>query len=284
MTYPDSIFDGLVLIKGAGDLATGVALRLFRCGFRIAMTEIPEPMMVRRTVSFSEAVYNGTMVVEGVEAVRVVDCPQALRVIADGKIPVLVDPLAACRCDLHPAVLIDAIMAKQNIGTGISDAPLVIALGPGFTAGVDCHAVIETNRGHRLGRVIDSGSAEPNTGQPGEVGGKSTERLLRAPVDGVVEAVSSIGDMVNAGQTVAQVDGVPVKAEIPGVLRGMIRSGIRVPAGTKIGDVDPRADIEDCYQASDKSLAIAGGVLESIFTCQPHRFIFEKMFVAVSSR
>jgi xanthine dehydrogenase accessory factor len=175
-------------------------------------------------------------------------------------------------------------MAKQNIGTGISDAPLVIALGPGFTAGVDCHAVIETNRGHRLGRVIDSGSAEPNTGQPGEVGGKSTERLLRAPVDGVVEAVSSIGDMVNAGQTVAQVDGVPVKAEIPGVLRGMIRSGIRVPAGTKIGDVDPRADIEDCYQASDKSLAIAGGVLESIFTCQPHRFIFEKMFVAVSSR
>jgi xanthine dehydrogenase accessory factor len=284
MTYPDSVFDGLVLIKGAGDLASGVALRLYRCGFRIAMTEIPEPMMVRRTVSFSEAVYKGSMVVEGVEAVRVVDCPQALQVIAVGKIPVLVDPPAACRCELHPAVLIDAIMAKQNIGTGINDAPLVIALGPGFTAGVDCHAVVETNRGHRLGRVIDSGSAEPNTGQPGEVGGKAAERLLRAPVDGVVETVSFIGDMVKAGQIVARVGGVPVQAEIHGVLRGMIRGGIRVPAGTKIGDVDPRANFDDCFQASDKSLAVAGGVLEAIFTCQPHRFIFEKMSVAVTSR
>jgi xanthine dehydrogenase accessory factor len=241
MYYQQTNPDNLILFKGAGDLASGIAVRLYRCGFRLVMTEIPEPLMVRRTVCFSEAVYEGTSQVEGIEAVRVDNCAQASRAIAEGLIPVLIDPPTRCRHELQPTVLIDAIMAKQNTGTRMGDAPIVIALGPGFEAGVDCHAVIETNRGHRLGRVIDAGCAEPNTGQPGEIGGKSSERLLRAPVDGVVTGLAAIGDRVEEGQIVARVDGEPVFAEIPGILRGMIRGGIRVPAGTKIGDVDPRA-------------------------------------------
>ncbi len=258
----------IVIIKGAGDLASGVAVRLYRCGFQLVMTEIPHPLMVRRTVSFGEAVCDGTTQVEGIQAVRVEDCRQARKVIADGKIPILVDPEAACIHELHPAVLVDAIMAKVNTGTQIDDAPLVIALGPGFTAGVDCHAVVETNRGHHLGRVIEQGCAEPNTGQPGEVGGKSTERLLRAPVNGVVEVLAAIGDRVSQGQIVARVDGAEVHAQTSGVLRGMIRSGVQVDAGTKIGDVDPRAKVSYCFEVSEKSLAIAGGVLEAIFDFQ----------------
>lgn len=257
--------DFLVLIKGAGDLASGVAVRLHRCGFRLAMTEIPKPLMVRRTVSFGEAVYEGTVQVEGIQAVRVEDSQQALQTIAGGKIPILVDLQAVCRNELHPAVVVDAIMAKINVGTQITDAPLVVAIGPGFSAGVDCHAVVETNRGHHLGRVIYTGSAEPDTGQPGEIGGKSTERLLRAPITGVVEPLAVIGDRVEEGQIVARVGDEMVRARTSGVLRGMIRSGVQVNAGTKIGDVDPRAEKSHCYEVSDKSLAIAGGVLEAIF-------------------
>jgi xanthine dehydrogenase accessory factor len=256
----------LVLIKGAGDLASGVALRLYRCGFRLAMTEVARPLMVRRTVSFGEAVYEGFTQVEGVAAVTAEDPWQALQVIQSGKIPVLIDPEAACLAALRPAVLVDAIMAKRNTGTRISDAPLVVALGPGFTAGADCHTVIETNRGHSLGRVITAGSAEPDTGLPGEIGGKSSERLLRAPTSGPVQALAAIGDRVTEGQVLARVNGQPVTAGTSGVLRGMIRSGIQVAAGVKIGDVDPRAEVSHCFQVSDKSLAIAGGVLEAILS------------------
>lgn len=261
--------ESIVLIKGAGDLASGVAVRLYRCGYRLVMTEIPHPLMVRRTVSFGEAVCDGVTQVEGIQAVRAENCSRAREILADGKIPVLVDPEAACKQELRPAVLIDAIMAKVNTGTTINDAPLVIALGPGFTAGVDCHAVVETNRGHHLGRVIYQGCAEPNTGQPGEIGGKSTERLLRAPVAGVVEAQNKIGDRVSEGQIVAHVDDAPVYALTSGVLRGMIRGGVRVDAGTKIGDVDPRAVYAHCFEVSDKGLAIAGGVLEAMLAAQP---------------
>ncbi len=232
------------------------------------MTEIPHPLMVRRTVSFGEAVCDGETQVEGIQAVRVADCSQVNQIIEDGKIPILVDPKAACIQELRPVVLIDAIMAKINTGTKIDDAPLVIALGPGFTAGVDCHAVVETNRGHHLGRVIRHGCAEPNTGQPGEVGGKSTERLLRAPVAGVVEAQAVIGDRVAEGQVVVRVGDAEVRAQTSGVLRGMIRSGVQVEAGTKIGDVDPRAEVSYCFEVSEKSLAIAGGVLEAILAFQ----------------
>jgi xanthine dehydrogenase accessory factor len=166
-------------------------------------------------------------------------------------------------------VLVDAIMAKRNTGTTLGDAPLVLALGPGFTAGVDCHAVIETNRGHCLGRVITEGSAEPDTGRPGVIGGKSDERILRAPLEGAVEALATIGDRVDVGDVVARVGGHEVRAGTAGVLRGLVRPGARVPAGEKIGDVDPRATPEHCYLISDKALAIAGGVLEAILRFRP---------------
>jgi xanthine dehydrogenase accessory factor len=182
---------------------------------------------------------------------------------------VLVDPRAASAAELAPSVLIDAIMAKRNTGTTLSDAPVVIALGPGFTAGVDCHAVIETNRGHCLGRVITEGSAEPDTGRPGLIAGKTDERILRAPADGPVEGLASIGNRVEVGEIVARVDGHDVRAGTSGVLRGLVRPGALVPAGEKIGDVDPRAEPEHCYLISDKALAIAGGVLEAILRFAP---------------
>jgi xanthine dehydrogenase accessory factor len=254
----------IVLIKGAGDLATGVAARLHRCGFEVVMTERPDPMMVRRTVSFGEAVYAGQIEVEGILARLASDIRAVNRALGQGIIPVVVDPQTDCRAELQPTVLVDAIMAKCNINTRITDAACVLALGPGFIAGVDCHAVIETNRGHSLGRVIYNGSAEPDTGQPGSIDGKAQERILRSPVQGVVEGKVTIGDRVTEGQIVAQVDGQPVHTQTAGILRGLIHSGVWVPAGTKIGDVDPRALPVHCKQISDKAYAIAGGVLEAI--------------------
>ena len=260
----DNVFDTLVLIKGAGDLATGVAARLYRCGFPIVMTELPRPLMVRRTVSFGEAVYETEVVVEGIRARRVDDVDAARSAIADGVIPVLVDPETRCLAELAPPVLVDAVMAKANTGTHLTDAPLVIALGPGFTAGVDCHAVVETNRGHRLGRAIYAGSAEPDTGEPGLVGGMTHQRILRAPVAGVVTGYATIGDRVEEGQVVANVADMPVAVRTGGVLRGLLRSGALVTAGLKIGDVDPRAEPSHCFLISEKALAIAGGVLEAM--------------------
>jgi xanthine dehydrogenase accessory factor len=177
---------------------------------------------------------------------------------------VLVDPQADCKAELLPTVLVDAIMAKSNLNTRITDAPCVVALGPGFTTGVDCQAVTETNRGHSLGRVIYTGSAEPNTGQPGSVDGMTEERILRSPVQGVVVSLATIGDRVTEGQTVAQVSGLPVYTQTAGIMCGLIHSGICIPAGTKIGDVDPRAEPAQCQQISDKAYAIAGGVLEAV--------------------
>jgi xanthine dehydrogenase accessory factor len=256
--------DTLVLIKGAGDLATGVAVRLHRCGFPVIMTELPEPLAVRRAVAFAEAVYDGEAQVEEIHAFRVADVAAARAELALGVIPVLIDPEAACRSGLKPAVLVDAAMAKRNTGTAITDAPLVIALGPGFVAGVDCHVVIETNRGERLGRTIYEGSAEPDTGEPGEVGGKTSERVLRAPASGVLESRATIGEQVSEGQIVAMVGDHPVRAATAGKLRGMLRSGTTVSAGAKIGDVDPRGAKSSTDLISDKALAVAGGVLEAI--------------------
>ncbi len=260
--------DMLVLIKGAGDLATGVAVRLHRCGFPVIMTELPNPLMVRRTVAFGEAVYETEVAVEGIRARRVDGIAAARQVLAERAIPVLVDPETRCLAGLAPAVLIDGVMAKVNTGTRLADAPLVIALGPGFVAGVDCHAVIETNRGHLLGRVIYTGSAEPDTGEPGLVGGKTTQRVLRAPVDGIVENRAAIGERVEEGQVVAVVAHIPVIALTAGVLRGLVRPGVRVTAGLKIGDIDPRAEPAHCYLVSEKALAIAGGVLEAILSAR----------------
>jgi xanthine dehydrogenase accessory factor len=230
------------------------------------MTELPRPLMVRRKVSFGEAVYEGEVTVEGVVARRVADVAAARAALADGVIPVLVDPEAACREALAPAVLVDAIVAKSNTGTRVIDAPLVIALGPGFTGGTDCHAVIETQRGHWLGRAIWQGAAQADSGEPGEIGGQRTSRILRAPVGGIMEAQATIGDAVTSGQLVATVAGLAVKAGCEGILRGLIRPGLPVTAGLKIGDVDPRAVPAHCYTISDKSLSVGGGVLEAILS------------------
>lgn len=257
----------LVLIRGAGDLASGVAGRLHRCGFSVVMTELPQPLMVRRAVCFGEAVYAGEVNVEGIVGRCVPDVAAARRALAERAIPVLVDPPAACRTALAPQVLVDGIMAKRNTGTRRGDAPLVIALGPGFTAGVDCHAVIETARGHWLGRVYWQGTALPDTGVPGELGAATNPaRVLRAPTDGSVTARAAIGERVELGQVVAEVAGTAVRAGCAGVLRGLIHPGVYVTAGTKIGDVDPRGARDHCFTISDKSLAVAGGVLEAILT------------------
>lgn len=260
------INESLVLIRGAGDLASGVAWRLRRCGFPVVMTEIERPLVVRRTVSFAEAVFAGQAVVEGVTAQRAADVAEARRLLAEGVIPVMVDPAAACRAGLQPAVMLDAIMAKVNTGTTLADAPLVLALGPGFVAGRDCHAVIETNRGHDLGRVIWQGAAEPDTRTPGEVGGYKGARVLRAPADGHVHAHAAIGDVVQEGHVIAHIDGAPIVAPFDGVLRGIIHPSVAVHTGMKIGDLDARSEQRYCFTISDKSLAIAGGVLEAILT------------------
>ena len=249
----------LILIKGAGDLATGVAWRLKNCGFSVICTETARPTAVRRTVAFCQAVYDGSCTVEGITA-RLCASPAEARRLADTpQVPVLVDPACACREGLKPDVLIDAIIAKRNTGTAITDAPRVISLGPGFTAGVDCHCVIETKRGHTLGRCIWEGSAIPNTGVPGDVGGYTIERLLKTPCAGQFHALARIGDFVTAGQVVARVEGEPVTARITGYLRGLLQDGLMVPAGLKAGDIDARCEESHCCTISDKALAIAGG-------------------------
>ena len=253
-----------VLVRGGGDLASGVAWRLYQSGFRVVITEIPEPLAVRRKVAFCEAVFDGQSVVEGVKAVLVEGPEQAGRVWDQGVIPVLVDPGAVCRHSIKPEVIVDAILAKKNLGTSAKDAPLVVALGPGFEAGKDAHFVVETQRGHTLGRVLTSGSAAPNTGVPGAVQGITSDRVLRAPASGSWRNTLDIGDMVKKGDPVGTVQGEVLYAAIDGVLRGLIHPGVTVSKGLKIGDIDPRGNREFCFTVSEKALAIAGGVLEGI--------------------
>ncbi len=254
----------LILLKGAGDLGTGVAWRLYKAGFPIVIAELPQPLVVRRTVAFASAVYEGEIAVEGVTARRAKDIAEARQLLDDGIIPVLVDPEGAARLELRPSVLIDAVMAKRNTGTRLDDARFVIALGPGFTPNVDCHCVIETQRGHNLGRVLWNEPAEPNTGIPGEIGGKGAERVLRAPCDGVVTGLKRIGDEITCGEMIARVNGSEVIAPFDGTLRGLLHDGLTVTAGMKLGDVDPRAKREHCFTISDKALAIGGGALEAV--------------------
>ena len=253
-----------VLIRGAGDIASGIALRLYRSGMAVIMTDLPQPTAIRRTVCFSQAIVNGEVEVEDVTAVRAVSSSHAEEILAEGKIPVLVDAEASCRADLHPNVLVDAILAKRNLGTTISDAPIVIGIGPGFIAGADCHAVVETMRGHTLGRVIYDGPAMANTAIPGLIGGYAGERVLRAPADGIFRQILPIGARVKAGDIAGQVDGKDMVCTIDGVLRGILADGVPVHRGMKAGDVDPRCKEEYCYTASDKALAVGGGVLEAI--------------------
>lgn len=254
----------LVVVKGAGDLATGVIHRLHRAGMRVVATELPQPLVIRRAVAFASAVYEGIWEVEGIVAHRVAGERATDRALAAGKVPVWVDPQARIVQWLHPDAVVDAIMAKRNTGTTIADAPVVVALGPGFTAGVDCHAVIDTKRGHNLGRVIFHGQAQPDTGIPGKVEGETARRVLRAPADGLFVGRRKIGDLVQAGEAVAKVSGQPVVAPFDGVLRGLLHDGLMVRAGHKVGDVDPRTVVEHCFTISDKARAIGGSALEAI--------------------
>lgn len=259
-----TISDIKVGLRGGGDLASGVAWRLYQSGFKVFITEIAKPMAVRRKVAFCEAVYDGRAEVEGVEAVLIPKAEDVSSIWDQRKIPLLVDPQCEATRIIKPHVLVDAILAKKNLGTTIHDAPLVIALGPGFEAGKDAHFVVETNRGHNLGRLIVTGTAEPNTGIPGPVQGITTERVLRAPVKGEWKNILDIGDVVKKGDVVGSVNRIALEAQIEGVIRGLIRSGIDVPKGLKLGDIDPRGIKEFCFTISEKARALGGTVLEGI--------------------
>lgn len=254
----------LVLIRGAGDIASGIALRLFRAGLSVVMTDLEKPTAIRRTVCFSQAIVFGTTTVEDVTAVLAQTKAQVEELIQNRQIPVLIDPDGAWIPRLKPDVVVDAILAKRNLGTKKTDAPVVIGVGPGFCAGRDCTAVVETMRGHTLGRVIWDGEPIPNTNIPGLIGGFAGERVLRAPCDGTFHLLRDIGSVVQAGDVVATVEGQPISCTISGVLRGILPEGTPVKAGMKSGDVDPRCKPEYCRTASDKALAVGGGVLEAI--------------------
>ncbi len=258
-----------VLVRGGGDLGSGVTLRLHRAGLKVVVAEIAQPLAVRRKVAFAEAVYTGELTIEGVMARRVedpADTFQIQRLLSQGLVPVVIDPEAEAFKLIQPTVLVDARLSKRPAELSKDIARLYIGLGPGFEAGINCHAVIETNRGPFLGRVYWQGSAEADTGLPDAVKGFRSERVLRAPAEGAVETRSEIGDLLKEGQLIAEVDGEPIVAPFTGVLRGLIHPGLVVREGTKIGDIDPRGDPRLCNLVSDKALAVGGGVLEAILS------------------
>ena len=258
--------DALVLMRGGGDLATGAAIRLVRAGFPLVITELAYPLSVRLEVALSSAVPRGEFEVEGVRAVRAASPAEAAALAASALAAVLIDPQGASIPSLNPRILIDARMVKAPEDKPWASAPLVIGLGPGFAAGSNCHAVVETNRGPSLGRVYWQGKAEGNTGRPEAVMGVDYARVLRAPKAGTIRTLAMIGDAVVAGQAVAAVEGESVRTQVAGVLRGLIADGTEVWGGLKIGDIDPRGRREHCFMVSDKALAVGGGVLEAVLT------------------
>lgn len=260
------ILNEVVIVRGGGDLATGTIYKLHRCGFKVLILETSKPMSIRRKVSFSEAIYDGQMEIDGVSAILVDSIDEAKEVWNNKKVPIIVDPEGEYIKQLKPKIVVDAIVAKKNIGTSRDMADITIALGPGFIAGKDVDVVIETSRGHDLGRLIFEGEAKKNTGIPGLIGGYSKERVVHSPCDGIIENIKDIGAIVEKDEIIAYVGDMSVKAQISGVLRGIIRNGSNVTKGLKIADVDPRISEKDnCYTISDKSRNIAGGVLEAIF-------------------
>ena len=254
----------LVMIRGGGDLGSGVATRLFYSGLKIIILEIENPTAIRLPVSFANAVYEGCMILEGIKAELATSQKEAENLINRDKIAVLIDPEGKMIKKFKPRILIDAMLAKKNLGTYKEQAPLVIGLGPGFTAGKDVDAVVETKRGHYLGKIIYQGKAAPDTGIPGDISGESINRLIKSPTNGQIRPFYKIGDLVSIGDIIAEVEGVPVKAKISGVLRGMINSCIWVTEGVKIGDIDPRGVKDYCFTISDKARCIGGSVLEII--------------------
>lgn len=259
----------LIIVRGGGDLGTGVIYRLVKSGFPVIVLELSRPLVVRRRVAIATAALDGEIYVEDLHGLRVKSVDEAEQLAYEGLIPVLIAPdLSPIITELQQPVcaIVDARMAKRNIDTHINQAPLVIGLGPGFSAGIDCHAVIETMRGHTLGRVIWDGPAIPNTGTPGLIAGKGSERVLRAPAEGKVAWQHEIGDSIKEGVNVGSVAGQPVLAPFDGVIRGLIAPDTLVKEGMKIGDVDARAERSACFTISDKALAIGGGVLEALLT------------------
>ena len=259
----------MIIIRGAGDISTGTIHRLFRAGFPVLALETERPTAIRRRVAFSEAVYDGWATVEGVTAIRIDSVEQAKGTLAEGNVPLLVDPAGESIRTLKPAVVVDAILAKKNCGTSVDMAEMTIALGPGFEAGRDAHYVIETMRGHDLGRIITKGFATPNTGIPGVIGGYGAERVIHSPADGVFEQQREIADEVQEGDIIGTVITgdriVPVYSRIAGILRGIIRDGYPVTKGFKLADVDPRLEEKkNCFTISDKARCIAGSVLELV--------------------
>jgi selenium-dependent molybdenum hydroxylase system protein, yqeB family len=295
----------LIICRGAGDLATGIIHRLHRAGHRVIALETDYPAAIRRQVSFCEAVYDGSAAVEGVTA-RLVpaladaetdtetysgenDTPAAHivsekwdssaieAVLEAGEVPLLIDQKGESIALLKPDVVVDAIIAKKNLGTTINMAPLVIGVGPGFTAGQDVHLVIESMRGHNLARIITDGMAQPNTGVPGNIAGFTSERVIHAPAAGYIHDVRKIGDIVQKGDEIARIypdkesydnalsEYVPVNATITGIIRGLIREGYYFREGFKIADIDPReSELTNCFTISDKARSIAGSVLEAV--------------------
>lgn len=256
-----------ILVRGGGDLASGVIHRLYRCGYRVLILESEAPSAIRREVSFCEAVYEGESFVEGILCRKISSLAECENVWQEGEIPLLADETGACIKEFAPDAVIDAILAKKNLGTTKEMAPLTIALGPGFAAGYDVDFVVETMRGHDLGKIIEDGEALPNTGIPGLIAGVGKERVIHSPVEGVILNKVKIADFVEKGQVIATVGDVPVPASLTGILRGIIRDGYPVYKGMKIADIDPRKEEkENCYTISDKARCIAGSVVEILLS------------------
>jgi len=269
----------IVLIRGGGDLASGVALRLYKSGFKVVITELPKPLAVRRLASFSEAIYTGEMTLEGIVAKRVNEIDDPLRILqllSKGRVPVIIDPEGKSIQTVHPTVIVDARMLKATPEALRHTAKLYVGLGPGFIGGANCHAAVETQRGPWLGRVLWDGPTQSDSGIPEPVGEKQTERALYASIDGSLMPIKAIGDLVLEDELIAEINGQPINAPFKGVLRGLIHPDVEVHQGMKIGDLDPRNDPELCNHVSDKALAIGGGVLEAILSkpeIRPHLWV-----------
>ena len=266
----------LIIVRGGGDLATGTIYKLKKCGFPVLILEVANPSAIRRNVAFSEAVYQGSQTVEDMTCYLADSPTSAETMLQEGKLVVLVDPQGTSIDQLKPLAIVDAILAKKNLGTRKSMAPITVALGPGFTAGVDVDAVIETKRGHNLGKVLWSGCAAPNTGIPGIIGGYGKERVIHSPAAGTLRNINKITDTVSKSDTIAAVEtengNIPVEATLSGILRGLIRDGYSVTKGFKIADIDPRTDeYQNCFTISDKARCIAGGVVEAILQLKGER-------------
>lgn len=266
----------LVIVRGGGDIATGTIYKLYQCGFSVLVLETERPSAIRRMAAFSEAVYQGQQKVEDVTCYLAKDIEDAVKMLSDGRLVMLIDPQGMSICELSPLAVIDAVLAKKNMGTYIDMAPITIGLGPGFEAGTDVDAVIETMRGHTLGRVIYHGKAIDNTGIPGKIAGYDKERVIYSPVAGILKHKKNITDTVYQGEEIAEIDTgsqkIPVMASIDGILRGLIRNGFSVTEGFKIADIDPRVqEYENCFTISDKARCIAGGVLEAIWYLRRRR-------------